>query len=533
MGIKAKMSILLVVFTASLFLLTYRLGYHPLWDDEALVALAAKGILESGDTSVYIDHNIVAYRGGILIRDGHDRSTPPLASFIAAAAMAVLGGEAWALRLPFALLGWMTVALLFLWLWREDAPPIVWFMAAVAVLGNVSLFLFLRQCRYYSPVLFFSVASAYLYYAAPRDWGRVVLLSLSLAILFAANYLNYFALAICLGADYFLWGRKTHSFRNPQIVFLVLSQVAVSLAVLSVWNPLATGSAAALKSSGLLDKLTLLWLNIHDMSECEFVPFLFLLLVPVAYVLKRDVALLRGAVAFILYLVAISLTSPQLSVSLRTLADIRYLPPLIPLGIFLVVFSLNHIFSKKTWLVGLFSIGLFWTNVFYAGGPWYAGIRSTPVSYVMELFQPVEDPYKPTISWINENVRRGQSILVVPDFKIYPLMYHAPHAVYAWQLPKGSRDKYPTLPPIHFKRVSAPDFMIIFGPSVKEVQKAWAVEGVGVGDFELVTVLPYYWQDLYRPELFSHAFKPMVYNPHAWEEIYIFKRKGENYGKRK
>ena len=62
------------------FFLFARLDHHALWDDEALTALASRGILESGDTKAINGHNIVAYRSGLLLINLRDRSTPPLTS---------------------------------------------------------------------------------------------------------------------------------------------------------------------------------------------------------------------------------------------------------------------------------------------------------------------------------------------------------------------------------------------------------------------------------------------------------------------
>jgi hypothetical protein len=59
-------------------LLFWRLGHYALWDDEALTALIGKGILATGDTSIYVGENVVAFRDGLMVRDGKDRITPPM-----------------------------------------------------------------------------------------------------------------------------------------------------------------------------------------------------------------------------------------------------------------------------------------------------------------------------------------------------------------------------------------------------------------------------------------------------------------------
>src|SRR3954468_7409855 len=96
-------------------LLFARLGHYALWDDEAYTALAAEGILRSGDTSAVLDHNIVAFRHGILPNDKlKDRFQPPLPAYVTAPFIAMFNHTAFAARLPTAMSGVATVALM-LW----------------------------------------------------------------------------------------------------------------------------------------------------------------------------------------------------------------------------------------------------------------------------------------------------------------------------------------------------------------------------------------------------------------------------------
>jgi len=64
-------------------LLFIYLCHYALWDDEAKIELTSEGVLQTGDTSIVIGHNILAYRNGLLVRDRHDRSTPPLPAYLA------------------------------------------------------------------------------------------------------------------------------------------------------------------------------------------------------------------------------------------------------------------------------------------------------------------------------------------------------------------------------------------------------------------------------------------------------------------
>ena len=112
------------------------LGKVALWEDEALTALIAQGVWRTGDTSAVVGHNIVAYRGGILLRGLYDRSAPPLPSYLASPFIGLLGASSWAARLPFAICGLLGVIAILRWLYRTSEPPAVWCVVGMAVLGN-------------------------------------------------------------------------------------------------------------------------------------------------------------------------------------------------------------------------------------------------------------------------------------------------------------------------------------------------------------------------------------------------------------
>ena len=150
------------VICISALLLFFRLGHYALWDDEAGLAIRARGVWQTGDTSIVAGHNILAPRQGIIVRDLKDRANPPLPAYVMAPFAAFSGTGAFLPRLPLALCGLMCVGLLLWWLWRDKADRMTWSLMAIAILGNVSFFLYFRQARYYGITLLCSVAAAYL-----------------------------------------------------------------------------------------------------------------------------------------------------------------------------------------------------------------------------------------------------------------------------------------------------------------------------------------------------------------------------------
>ena len=88
---KQVIRVVLAVFflLASGIMLFAKLGNYSLWDDETMVTLAARGIIDTGDTTAVHGKNVTAFREGFVLRGLADRSTPPLSSYVTAASMGV------------------------------------------------------------------------------------------------------------------------------------------------------------------------------------------------------------------------------------------------------------------------------------------------------------------------------------------------------------------------------------------------------------------------------------------------------------
>lgn len=158
------------------------------------------------------------------------------------------------------------------------------------------------------------------------------------------------------------------------------------------------------------------------------------------------------------------------------------------------------------------------------GGPLLArGFHSTIAQYLGELAAPPGDPYTATARWINQHVHDKESVWVVPDYMAYPLMFHAPRAVYAWQLAQNNSDpQFAGLPAVHFQGRVPPDYIIAFGPVVQQIVPLIS-EWRGVR-YELAATINHFWKDLHRPELVWRTFTPITGYNEQLEAIYIIKR---------
>jgi hypothetical protein len=513
---------LLGVFAVMAALILAQLGHYALWDDESDTALIAKGVLRTGDTSVLLDHgNIVAYRDGIDIVGFCARAMSPLSSYLTAASFALFGEDSFSARLPFALLGLGAVALMLLWVRRESWPVLLVFAAGLA--GNISFILFFRQCRYYGPTIFFSVAIVYVYWRLKPTPRHLLLLSGLSALLFASHYLDYFALYLCLAVDWLVWRRREWKPNWFGWICLFGPQVVLNGIIGSIWNPLRTNLGSHEAANTLSDRLTLFFWYWRDMDRCEFFALPVILLALVVGLKWRQGWLVRGVVAMAVYTAGISLVSPQI-VSQSMEGEVRYLTPLIPLAIALEAGTLCVLLAGRKTLLAVAAVVVFGTNLLN-GGPFLSwGLRSTILSYLGELSVPQTEPYTPTARWINDNVPEGSSIWVEPFYAVYPLMFHAPNAVYAWQLTWPPRLDFAGLPRIQFMGQTPPDYLIGFGPATGQMLQALKNSNRPDLKYRQAATLDVYWQDSYRPELYWRNFQSTTgYDPRS-QAVYIFKR---------
>lgn len=519
-----KIAMTIILLAASAFLLFFNLGHYALWDDEVGLAVPALNVWTNGDTGIVYGNNILAARQGIIVRNLKDRANPPLPAYLMAPFVTISGSPLFA-RLPMALCGLATVAIMILWLWRARASMATWLLMTCAIIGNVSFFLFARQARYYGLTMLLSLAAAYTYLHWKGSKRGLLAFSLLLSGLLASHYMTFAAFIIAMAADYFFWHRKKQRLSFQEWLLVLGPLACIGSMVVLVWNPLLTGITEQAASNDLADRLTLFFWNLRDLSAGELGAGILLLLVPVLCFLGQGpVWLLRGMVFIVVYCLAMGLASPQ-PLNITFVADIRYLAPLIPLCMFLGVLVIQSALRGAP-LIGLACAGIliFGTNLPNGGGFLGKPFRSTLISYIGELLDPPSDPFSVTSSWINQNVQENESIWVQPDYMAFPLIYHAPKAIYAWQLSWPPKEQFAHLPAIHFAGRVPPDYIIAFGPVVEPMTRLMAQWKSQNLSYSIVATLDYFWKDLYRPELFWRTFKPITGYNKEMEAIYVFKR---------
>src|SRR5436309_4265303 len=127
------------------------LGSDYLWEDEGDTAALASNILKFGvpkawDGAAFLDSD----HGARLNRDLVMVTHPWVQYYLTAGSFLLFGQNTFAARFPFAVAGWMSILIVYFFLWRLLRSRPIAFSAAALLVFSVQFLLYARQCRYCS-----------------------------------------------------------------------------------------------------------------------------------------------------------------------------------------------------------------------------------------------------------------------------------------------------------------------------------------------------------------------------------------------
>ena len=201
---------LLVVLGAATFLLLSNLSNQYLWQDEAQTATISKTILKFGIPVGYDGKNYFSQEFGFEYGKDYVWKWHTWFSFyLAAASFAIFGQTTFAARFPFALFGIATVILIYFFSKALFQSRRLAATATVLVLISVPFLILSRQCRYYSPVMFFCVLGLFAYLRIlEREKYAVPTFIISSTLLFHSHYIYSFILLVVVGFHVLLFRRE-------------------------------------------------------------------------------------------------------------------------------------------------------------------------------------------------------------------------------------------------------------------------------------------------------------------------------------
>jgi Dolichyl-phosphate-mannose-protein mannosyltransferase len=138
-----------IVAVVGAVLIFTNLGSDYLWEDEGDTAALASNILKFGvpkawDGGAFLDSD----HGARLNRDLVMVTHPWIQYYLTAASFLVFGENTFAARIPFAIAGWMSILLVYLFVWRLFGNRRTAFSAAALLVFSVQFLLYAKQCRY-------------------------------------------------------------------------------------------------------------------------------------------------------------------------------------------------------------------------------------------------------------------------------------------------------------------------------------------------------------------------------------------------
>ena len=201
-------AIAMAVLAVAAYLCLVNLDYAALWHDEAPAALIGRNLLQRGDITGWDGRNLVGGTNGRTLNEDLRDVLPPLTYVFNAAGMTVFGVNETGARIVPALIGILSLGLLYLLLRQHLArhPRLILFILLFAA-WSPQLLLYFRQSRYYAFMACGVIAAFYLY----ECWWRtgktrhLAALTLVAALAFFNHYAGGAATMLALAAWHLLF----------------------------------------------------------------------------------------------------------------------------------------------------------------------------------------------------------------------------------------------------------------------------------------------------------------------------------------
>lgn len=452
-----------VLIIISGFFLLSNLGNVYFWQDEAETALLARSVLKYGipkslDGNTFILQIFNSYREDFIYIQH-----PWLQFYMMAGSFKVLGESTWAGRLPFALVGLLTLLGVYYASRKIYSNETISLLSFSMVLTCVPLLLHLRQGRYYALSTFFvlSGCSAYLFW----NTNRLAYLGFiaSLIGLFQANFATFLPTFLAIGIHYFWVHRKTpqkwvNRYAGAFLIIVVLN--APWMVYLKIFQ-----RPSEIEPGNFVNHLLYYFYLINLIAPA------LLILMGLIFALRsrKDNPPLQPLTKNFLFLSFLIIFCNLLFLSLARQLFFRYLVPIVPLMLMILAYLFYQGFRKnKIWGILLLLLFMF-TNIlsylpvkigevvfskFGAKQVAEKMIRFSPGSplldFIGEILQKdIVCPNKAIAQYLNGHAREGA--LVLTNFGDLPLMFYTRLHIHSRNL----------LDPIWIKKMPDPDWVII------------------------------------------------------------------------
>lgn len=405
----------IVAVVAGVWLLS-SLGNGMLWQDEAQTALLARTTLANGVPIAFDGPNSISEEFGDDYGAHHLWKWHMWLPFYLLAVFFKLFGEStFVARLPFALFGVATVVVSLLYARSIYQDWKTALLSSLLLLSCIPFELLSRQCRYYSPCMFFSLLMLYAYAkicrGSPKAW---ILLCASGVLLFNCHFL-YCATAWCaIAVHAAIWHRQRY---RPLLL-------AASINLILCIAPLVWAAGLNYSHYGRnISDWRFFWeqLKVYVVDLFRYIvpwPLLIVLNVLIGLAVLGATARLRkvdlsqelersaGALFFALITLA-------LCVALSPFPAFRYLGPLIA-PLLIIVARVTVLTFRANAFIGIAVLCLL---------AWWWPIGS----YIHELTHPFTGPTEGVVQLLRDKGRPGD--VVVASYEDLALKFYTPYRI--------------------------------------------------------------------------------------------------------
>jgi len=376
---------------AAVFIFT-NLGSDYLWEDEGDTAALASNILKFGvpkawDGAAFLDSD----HGARLNRDLVMVTHPWIQYYLTAASFLIFGQNTFAARFPFAVASWMSILLVYVFLWRTTASRLTAFSAAALLTVSVQFLLYARQCRYCALNMFL-ICWLFWTFFKMKSTRDCVFFVLAAVLLFHTHpYGLAPAVALCgLGLFYRPLSRQRRWiwFAAPAIALLTLPWLALSSLSSSgselnttaaqsvgefvercVQAFIESSSVTPLMGSAILFGFGFVWMKLHRKAPSQIPEDATTAERSTSFFNTNEASIILGVLATV-FVYGLGTAITQSSDSLW-LAGMRYASPVLPLAAMVAAIAIVKV-SRERMLIWLALMLIFGLTKLAQLTPWVA-----------------------------------------------------------------------------------------------------------------------------------------------------------------
>lgn len=539
-----------LVLPTTIFAVLATLGAlaHPLWSDEAQTAVFARNILEYGVPKGWDGVNLVGVYdfGTALNRDLINHVNGWVQFYLAAASFRLFGISSFSARLPFLLLGVLTLPLSAALAWRLTGNSRVAALTAMLLTASPQFILYSFQARHYPVSVFLDVALLHslLGLFDGRRWSRAAFVAAATLLLYN-NFITFalFFIPALIGVSCFFalcgFGKK----RIAGFLVRVAMLTALSAIVFAPWflmlRPLDRQAGTVLPqhplwaaySEGLRFLFPFHGSNVFPIGMIPLVVMTLWRVRKNRAVIVPAMLLVSLIASYTIFVILVALGTSVGNTAVN-LIDNRYHVVLIPLLTILIAIILERVWRWSR--VAALAIVMVWLSNLLALTP----PRVMLWEYLQDIHHPYPTPDEAVAEYLLAHASDGQTAFVSLERDHEPLLFHLGKKLrFINRLdpvnPLLSGKNRGVLPRYLYVFLKEPDWVIFFGK--KGNDGSWITSGFRgtfprglhpsvdlATDYE-ETVLPVFFSDMSRPELPYHQFQKVV--PDDDEQVFIYRKK--------